>query len=172
MDCAAYINVIIASFALNVFMQVASVKCFKGMGLLRSVFISFPCGFIVNVLLGAYLYGSYGTGSPDAPGYLLASILTYACLGYCYFHFINMTETARRIRILTELQSAPAGLSMEEIMKRYSAGEIIEKRLSRLMNNGQIALVNDRFYAKNSSMAVITNIILFMKLIIFGKRMV
>ena len=83
-----------------------------------------------------------------------------------------MTQTARRIRILTELSGEPAGLTMEEIVKRYGAAEIIEKRLSRLVSNGQIVLKDGRFYAKNSSMAVITNIISFMKLIIFGKRMV
>ena len=91
-------------------------------------------------------------------------------LEYCYFNFINLGETARRIRILRELYDSKKGLSMAEILERYNAKNIVEKRLSRLINHGQIIDKNDKYYIGNPIMLLIARIIVTMKLILLGKK--
>jgi hypothetical protein len=55
-------------------------------------------------------------------------------LGYCFFHFINLGETACRIRILIELSESDYGLSRNEILERYDASYVVNVRLQRMIN--------------------------------------
>jgi len=100
----------------------------------------------------------------------LVNLAIYASLSYCYFSFITMGETARRVRLLCELYDAPDGLTREGILKRYNAEEVINIRLDRLLNNGQIILRDGRFYIGSPVVLFISKIIVFLKLIILGRR--
>ena len=99
-----------------------------------------------------------------------ANFIIYASLGYCYFHFINLGETARRIRILREIYDSKDGLTMEEILQKYNSKEIVDKRIGRLINNGQVLYKNGRYYIGNPTMLIITKIIVAMKLLLLGRR--
>lgn len=50
------------------------------------------------------------------------------CIAYCYFHLFNMSETARRIRILT---SCHLGVPVDE--RHYSLDAMIDARIERLI---------------------------------------
>ena len=89
-------------------------------------------------------------------------------LGYCYFHFINLGETGRRIRIVRELLSAD-GLTLEELLRRYNTSDMVEIRLARLLNNGQIAERNGKLFINNQFLVKASQIMIFMKKIILGK---
>lgn len=91
-------------------------------------------------------------------------------MGYCYFHFINLGETARRIRILRELYDRKEGLSMEEIFKRYNAKEIFERRIARLINNGQIIYKDGKYYIGKPIMLLMAKMIVTMKLILLREK--
>lgn len=91
-------------------------------------------------------------------------------LSYCYFVFINLGETARRIRILKEVLDAPEGLSLEEILRRYNANEIIERRLQRLLVNGQIIIRDDKYYIGKPLMLWMAKIVVAFKFILLGKK--
>jgi len=78
--------------------------------------------------------------------YLLCDLLIYCVLAYCYFHFVNLAETARRIRILTELINFPSRLTEKDILSLYNADQVIENRLLRLLSGKQIIKVNDRYF--------------------------
>ena len=99
---------------------------------------------------------------------LVSNLLIYALLGYCYFHFVNMGETARRIRILTELASTREGLSLREILERYSSKDIIDRRLARLVNSGQIKCENGRYYTGSAAVLTMAKFLAAAKKIIFG----
>lgn len=142
--------------AASVFIQISVFKFFHGMGLLRSLFLGFACGFLALFLIN--------------PGIMLVSnLLIYALLGYCYFHFVNMSETARRIRILTELTEVRGGLSLRDILGRYNAGDIIDRRLARLVNNGQVKCENGRYYIGNFTVLTMARFTAAAKRVIFGK---
>ena len=70
--------------------------------------------------------------------------VVYACIAYSYFHLFNMSETARRIRILRELHAA-GSLTAEEISRSYSGASVLEARFDRLLATGQLQVRADRF---------------------------
>ena len=77
-------------------------------------------------------------GLPGPLGLWAANLLIYGAFCYVYFHWNNMGETARRIRLLRELDAAPDGLTQAELLDRYPAREILQRRLMRLIDGGQI----------------------------------
>ena len=144
------------ALAANVITQVTVFRFFSRIGLLRSLFFGFACGLPVLLLI--------------RPGVAPANNLAiYVLLSYCYFHFVNMGETARRIRILTELMSAREGLSLREILERYNSKDIVECRLARLVNTGQVIYKNGKYYAGNSAMLAIAVAAAAAKRLIFGR---
>lgn len=101
---------------------------------------------------------------------LLPSLITYGALGYCYFHFINLGETARRIRIMRELAEAgPEGLSKEELLARYNARAMAEVRLARLLNNMQVIEREGRYYVGKPAVLYMARTMTLMKRILLGR---
>jgi predicted transcriptional regulator len=100
---------------------------------------------------------------------VIINIASYSALGYCYFHFVNLGETARRIRLLSELNESKNGLSVDEILQRYNAKEIIENRLSRLLKSGQVIHKDNRYYIGKPVMLFMSKMIVLAKLFILGK---
>ena len=168
----SYLQVInpVFGLAVNVLVQLISFRFILKSGLLKTVFLGFFAGFLYLLLIESYIFFVMPVSFMDFLMILLANAITYASLGYCYFHFINLGETARRIRILRELHDSEDGLSLEEILQRYNAKEIVEKRISRLVNNGQVLYKNGRYYIDSPIMLMITRIIVAMKMLLLGRR--
>lgn len=160
----------IIGLMLNVLIQNLVLRYAKQIGLLKSVFIGFGGGMVIVFLVGINIsFGWLNLIKMDMLSVIIVNLITYSLFGYCYFHFINLGETARRIRILRELYESREGLSMKEILEKYSAEEIIEKRISRLIHHGQIVLKDGRYYIGNPSMLFIAKIIYAVKFVVFGK---
>jgi hypothetical protein len=98
-----------------------------------------PTGFLIATL--ASLPPSALLRMPVVTTYVA---VVYTCLAYAYFHLINMSETARRIRILRELHAA-GSLTAEEISRRYSGAAVLEARFDRLLATGQLEVRAGRF---------------------------
>lgn len=129
-----------------------------GCSLLRSVFAGFGAGFlIVAVLSGMTL---------NLPG----DLICYCALGYCYFHFINLGETARRIRLIRELYEHAEALSEDELLSFYNSREILAVRMKRLLGNGQLLFKDGRYLTGRPTMLLISRLIMLMKLIVTGKE--
>jgi hypothetical protein len=161
----------VLSLMVNAFVQIFTFRQIKRIGLLRSIFIGFVAGMVSIFLMEMgswhkFLYAS----RIDLVFILIVNIITYSMLGYCYFHFINLGETARRIRILRELYEHKEGLSKSEILKQYNAKEVLDNRMNRLVNNGQVILRNGRYYIGNRKMLLIANMIYSLREITFGSR--
>jgi hypothetical protein len=152
---------------INVFTQVIIFRHTPSLGLLKSVYLGFVIGFVSIFVFEFFI--PHPTSTKDFIAILVTNLITYISLGYGYFHFINLGETARRIRILRELYESNDGFSLEELLVRYNAKEIIERRLSRLINNRQIIYKDERYYIANPTMLFITKIIVGMKSVILGK---
>lgn len=167
-----YIQVFIPIIGLliNVLSQIFIFRYTRRMGLLKSVFLGFSAGFLCVLIIEYYVFIKHPISIIDLIALFIVNILTYLSLGYCYFHFINLGETARRIRILRELSESRKGLSPEEIMGRYNAKIIVEQRIDRLLSNNQIVLKNNRYYIGNYTMLLIAKIIIAMKIMILNKK--
>jgi hypothetical protein len=155
---------------INVLSQIFSFRCVPALGLLKSVFLGFALGFLCLILFAAGLFLEKIMPVKECVGIFGVYLITYICLGYCYFHFINLGETARRIRILRELYDARDGLTTKELLERYNAREILQRRLTRLLHNGQLIRKNDAYYIGSPCMLLMAQVLVFFKFILLGKK--
>lgn len=145
-----------AALCINVFAQILCARA--KMPLLKSVFAGFLAG-----LAAALLATRSGSGG------MAANAAIYAGLGYCYFHFLNLGETARRIRLMRELYEAREPLSAAELELRYSPAEMLERRIQRLVNTGQLREQNDRLYVTGGSVSLMADALVLCKKIYYGR---
>lgn len=88
-----------------------------------------------------------GRNTPETIYMLVFAFLVFNGVAYAYFHFFNMSETARRIRMLLQIRHAgAAGLRVQDLERVYSAKDMVESRLDRLVKMGQLALGADGRY--------------------------
>ena len=167
-----YLEVFIPLFALiiNAAVQVMGFRYLSSLAMLRSIILGFSVGLIFVFIVDLYMVINIQKTATEALGDFSVNIITYIVLGYCYFHFLNLGETARRIRILWELYDAGKGLSMEEILARYNAGNIIDRRLDRVLGNKQIIYRDGRYFVGQRLVLLMAKATEMMKLIMLGKR--
>lgn len=165
-----YIIIPIIGLLINVVVQVTIFRLISKIGLLKSIFLGFGTGVLIVVFGEIYNVFVAPLSLIDFVSILIVNLITYSALGYCYFHFINLGETARRIRILREIYDSGYGLTEREILARYNAKQIIDIRLSRLLNNAQVLYKNGRYYIGNPTMLFISKIIVGMKSVLLGKK--
>jgi hypothetical protein len=160
-----YLSVFIPLVCLliNIITQVCSLRIIKKLGLLKAEFLGFTIGFLILVILEFYILLNSSFPIGQFIGIFFVDALTYTLLGYGFFHFVNLGETARRIRILRELYESSNGLTMQELLNKYNTKEIIDKRITRLISNGQIVLKDNKYFIANPTMLLIARIIVFMK---------
>lgn len=156
--------------ALNVISQVICFRCLRHFGLLKSEYLGFLMGFLGFILLEWYISIIKLITIKDFYPLSIVNLIIYLSVSFHYFTFLNLGETARRIRVLRELYEAKEGLSLSEILERYNAKMIVEVRLKRLLNNGQIILKDNRYYIGSPLMLFIAKFIIAVKLILLGKR--
>ena len=164
-----YFNIFIPLIAIagNITAQIFSYKCLPGKKLLKSEYSGFLCGVTVLAVCQAF---ARGEPAVERLSLIFVNLIIYGCLSYCYFNFVNMGETARRIRLLRELYDSGPGLNKEEILSRYNAGVVVDLRMGRLLNNHQIISRAGRYYAGSPVMLLIAKIIVLMKRVVLDKR--
>tara|TARA_B100001123_G_C15208081_1_gene986091 strand:- start:681 stop:1211 length:531 start_codon:yes stop_codon:yes gene_type:complete len=155
----------------NVTLQILSHRFFSGLTLLRSVFFGFGVGFVFVIGCEILRYDQgYYARTGDFWAIMITNSITYAFIGYCYFSLIGLGETARRVRLLKDLYAAPEGLNLSDILAGYSAKDMVDMRLDRLLHNGQVIQVGNRFFIGKQLMLFLTKFSIFMKLIVLGKK--
>jgi hypothetical protein len=104
--------------------------------------------FNVPVLAAIWLIARHeGRGAPETAYMLVFAFLVFNGVAYAYFHFFNMSETARRIRMLLQIRQAGAdGLRAQDLEHAYSPRDMIEARLDRLVKMRQLAMGPDGRY--------------------------
>ena len=150
--------------------QVITYRILLSSFLLKSIYAGFAAGFIYVAFYECYIFFTITTPLKQFFPVLMVNLLTYTSLGYCYFHFINLGVTARRVRILIELHESNKGLSTKEILSRYNARYIVEMRIRRLINSGQVIYSNGRYYIDSPVLLLMAKTIITMKLILLGKK--
>ena len=124
-----------------------SLRCGKPMSQQVLAIAAFFWGCPVTGALGWFIYLRELNGAELLTA-TLYGVLVYSGFAYSYFHFFNMSETARRIRILCELQ-AFGTMSEEAFAQKYEPGGQIPIRLERLAAMGQVVHRGDRYVLKS-----------------------
>lgn len=104
--------------------------------------------FNIPVLSSVWLIARFEDRSTiEALYMLLFAFVVFNGVAYAYFHFFNMSETARRIRMLLQIRQAGAsGLRIKELEREYSPQDMIDARLDRLVEMHQLVLDADGRY--------------------------
>jgi hypothetical protein len=80
----------------------------------------------------------------EKPVEAVYGVVVYTCVAYSYFHLFNMSETARRIRILSEIYRS-GSLTADQLSRLYDAAAVLGMRLDRLLATRQLVRRADRF---------------------------
>lgn len=145
---------------INMLVQVLSFRTASKKSLLNSIFIGFFAGFFSLLVIEFWCKPASG----------FTNVIIYVLLGYCYFHFVGLSETARRIRMLMELYQSRDGLTLNEILSRYNAEEIVEKRLGRLISNGQLVCRDGKYFIGKPAVLFIAGAATLLKHLLLGRK--
>lgn len=132
-------------------LQAVLTRILKGNSTVSNQKIVIYCALLGHLPMGVLVWGVY-LGRLSGKELFTASLyafVLYNLLSYCYFHIFNMSETARRIRILRELYES-GGLKDNDLASLYGAGEMLDNRLERLISLGQITKKGEK-YARSSA---------------------
>lgn len=160
----------IIGLASNVLVQICIARYIPKTGLMKSIFLGFFAGFLTFVLLECHICSAQAFANKEAISVFIVHSIAYIFLSYGYFHFINLGETARRIRILRELNNSNNGLTLEEILRRYNARTIVDVRITRLVNNRQIVVKNGRYHIGKPIMLLAAKFLMVLKFVLLGKK--
>ncbi|TAM45947.1 MAG: hypothetical protein EPN55_06950 [Gammaproteobacteria bacterium] len=104
---------------------------------------------VMNVLLLAGVWAvsqAEGWGAADAAGMLAFALIVFNGIAYSYFHFFNMSETARRIRMLIQIQQNGGEMRRENLIGAYTPENMVQARLERLAQMHQVSRSDDGRY--------------------------
>ncbi len=163
---ALYTSCTLAAAFINAAMQIMFVRYLK-----KRLFASVCYGFVFGLVvcaLGCIYLSSISGELLDVLGLSLISVLTYSIMSYCYFHFINLGETARRIRLLQEIDTFKTPPTVAQLVERYGSFEIYERRIDRLIQNHQIRLTDGRYVIGQPGMSLISHLMSGLRWLVFG----
>lgn len=129
----------------------------------RSFFLALPVAAALLILLELRL------PVPDTswPS-LLVDLGVFLGLAYAYLELLSLGCSSIRLRILAELDRRPGGLTREQLLARYSARDIIEMRLERLIGSGAARESCGRLHDAGSSALLLMRLTLFLRWLFFG----
>jgi hypothetical protein len=157
------------SFSGNVVFQVLWFRSRPNYGLLNSEYLSFTVGLVIIASLQIFLNVTYPQSLTDMWSVSIFNLLIYGGLSYCYFHFINLCLTARRIRLVRDLYGKPNGLTLDQLLENYNSRVMVERRTARLLNSGQIFEKNGRYFIGKPMVLFAAWVMVILKFIFLGK---
>lgn len=114
--------------------------------------VALGCAVVGNIPMAVVIWVAslrYLVATPSELVWVgIYSLVVYNALAYSYFHVFNMGETSRRIRILSEIYTSRQ-LKVSEIASVYSANDILNLRLERLLSMNQIKRSGGRYLLGN-----------------------
>lgn len=134
------------------FMQLTANRAFKALDIkMSNQVVVLACAAVSHLPAGAvvwFVYLQYIDSLTELALAALYSIVVFNALAYAYFHLFNMSETARRIRILYEIYLAGV-LTQAGLESSYSSSVMLENRLERLLEMRQIKRISNLYFLDN-----------------------
>lgn len=106
-----------------------------------SILLGFP---IVGVPSWFIFFSQVPTGG-DRWGAGIYGFFVYSGLAYSYFHLFNLSETARRLRILYMLVNKRK-MTLGDLNTCYGRENMVSTRLVRLLETGQLRRQGDCYF--------------------------
>lgn len=136
----------------------------------KGAIVSIPLG-VVPLLLLFILWNILGGRTLETniiwPAIFLFGV--YLLFAYVYFHLFNMSETARRIRILA--QSSPHGrIEKDELEEHYSGRQMLTIRLERLVSLKELRLTEGRYTIRRGWLLFPATVVFTFRRILFPHK--
>ena len=161
---------IVAAMVINCVSQIGMVIMTGGrLSVVKSLLLGYAVGLIGLTAL-SLLVNSPSDKEGEFWALTVADVVLFTVASYCWFHYVNIGEASVRIRILREIAEAGCDLSREEVLSRYNAQTILESRLERLVQSGQLKECESRYFLGKPRLIHVARIFDFLKLIVLGKR--
>ena len=158
----------IACLAVNVLAQIIGFRLTRGLHFWTTIIIGFAAGAAALLVLG--LIGpSAGSGRDAEILTWLVNLPAYAALSYCYFNFANLGQASIRIRIYSTIAARKDGITITEITREYNEASMMELRLHRLVESGDIVLRDGRYFPGKRRFVPIANTLYTAKHFLLGK---
>lgn len=168
----AVLAVPLLGLAVNVVFQVGLLRLTGGRAFMKTIALGFLAGG--SVTLAAYLGWMWNVHPGEGLGALLDWFLlvapAYAGLAYGYANFANLGNSSIRIRLYEELRRAPNGLPLAEIRGRYNEATILENRLQRLRESGDLILRDSLWRVGRKRFVRLGGVIFFAKQLVLRRR--
>ncbi len=82
---------------------------------------------------------------------------------------MNLGQTSVRIRIYSEIAARPGGISAQELTREYRDEALMEVRLQRLVESGDVVRKGDRYFVGRLRLVYLASIIFAAKRFVLGK---
>jgi len=138
----------------------------------KAILLAFAVGLAVLGYLT--LIGLQDVFAPgDRLAYAALNLAAYWGLAFGYFGFVNLNIASLRIRILKELLTSPGQrLDTADLLARYDAKAVLEKRLERLVDGRQLELRNGRYHSGQPVFLTLSRVMDALKWAILGPGVV
>ncbi len=167
----AFLAVLFAAFLLCFAVQMICTHLVRRVGYVMAWLTGFACGGMGMVAAQVVMLISLPDGSrTEGLGLTLANLLIYAAYNYGYFAIIQSGVSSVSTRILLELRDAGKGLTLTELLQHYSARDMLDIRLDRLVRAGQLILKDGRYYPGKQHIRSFILVEDAVRYIILGKR--
>ena len=138
-------------------------KSLRQKGAIISILIGFfPIGLLF--IIWFLLFATWGWMDFIWSGFYL--FLVYLLLAYVYFHIFNMSETARRIRILAEGHQV-GRIVKDEMIQNYPEEQMIAIRIDRLIALEEIKLEGERHLVDRGQLLIPARLVFAFRKILF-----
>ncbi len=158
----------VAALAINVLGQIVVFRWQHGRHFLRSIALGFLLGGAALMIAQCI----YPPGSDPFEAWskaLLVNLPCYAALSYCFFNFANLGQSSIRVRIYARIAARSDGVSVSEIAREYNEAMLMEMRLQRLVESGDLVLRDGRYFLGRERFVPIAKVIFGIKRLILGK---
>ena len=108
--------------------------------------IGFFVGLIATLTITAFAVHHQDDKVADSVALLALNSLTYLGLGWCYFNLVNINFASLRIRMLKEIADAGGTMSRTELLAEYNTGQVIARRMQRLLHWENLEEREGRYY--------------------------
>jgi hypothetical protein len=165
----AHLYVLVVALLCTALVQLLSVRlCAGKIGVVGSLFLGFAAGLVV-LLAGEVLVCFRGLGLlADGIALGLANFVLFVCCWYFYFHFINIGEASLRIRVLREAARV-SGRPLEDLLAVYNVRTVVETRMLRLVQDGQLVVSGDRYCAGKPRMVLVAKAFAALRWLLLGE---
>lgn len=157
--------------AVNFLCQISLIRLRHGRSLAQSVLEAFAAGAAVTAA-GTAVAWLYETPLLLAEGVGLAASMfaAYSSAAFVLFALVNLGDTSLRVRLIGYLLEHPDGLCPAKLLEFHPDTDLIELRVRRMKEAGQVRVDDGRLYPRFSALSMVATGISILKWMLYGRR--